>query len=190
MSALLAHRYFFALLPDPIARSRIHAWAERTLGPEGLQAADRLHVTLAITADFGTPQPGLAEMLLRAGNRVRAAPFELVLDRLSIGARSAALRPAHSRAPLRELQARIERAMAHEGAAMRPGWKFNPHVTLGYRASRPSTQPVRDRGWRVSEFVLIHSLVGLTRHEVLGRWRLECQPSVQLPLFLADNPAA
>jgi 2'-5' RNA ligase len=190
MGALLAHRYFFALLPDPVARARIHAWAERTLGPEGLQAADRLHVTLAITADFATPPPGLAETLLRAGERVRAAPFDLVLDRQSTGGRSVALRPAHSHASLRELQARIARAMANEGIATRPGWKFNPHVTLAYRESRPETRPVKNRGWRVNEFVLIHSLVGLTRHEVLGRWRLEHQPDAQLPLFLTDNPFA
>jgi 2'-5' RNA ligase len=190
MGALLAHRYFFALLPDPVSRSRIRAWAERALGAEGLQAADRLHVTLAITADFTTPQLPLADALMRAGGRVRAAPFDLVLDRLSIGGRSAALRPAHSQAPLRELQARIARAMMREGVAMRPDWKFSPHVTLAYHDSRPVTRPVKDRGWPVSEFALIHSLVGLTRHEVLGRWRLEHQPDAQLPLFLADDPFA
>jgi len=37
----------------------------------------------------------------------------------------------------------------------------------------------------VTEFVLVHSLYGLTRHEVLGRWPLRPQPDAQLSLFAA-----
>lgn len=185
MPALLAHRYFFALLPDPISRARIHAWAERKLGPEGIQGPDRLHLTLAITPDFAAPQPRLADALARAGERANGTSFDLLLDKLSIGARSVAVRPAHIQLPLRSLQARIVRAMHANGGNIRSGWTFSPHLTLAYRTSRPSTQPVKDRGWRVHEFVLIHSLVGLTRHELLGRWPLGENPVVQLSLFPA-----
>jgi 2'-5' RNA ligase len=33
-------------------------------------------------------------------------------------------------------------------------------------------QPVEPIRWVVREFVLVHSLLGQTRHEVLGRWAL------------------
>lgn len=180
-ASLLAHRYFFAALPDPVSASRIHAWAERTLGPEGMLDAKRLHVTLAITPDFSAPRP--VEPLLRAGERVAACAFDLVLDRLSIGTRSIALRPGHSQRAAIELHGAIADAMAIEGVEMRDDWRFNPHMTLAYRQSLPATRPVTDRGWGAGEFVLIHSLVGLTRHEVLGRWPL--RPDPQLSFFTA-----
>ena len=184
-TTILAHRYFFAAVPDPVSAARIHAWAERKLGPEGMLAAERLHVTLAITDDFAAPQPGIVRVLMEAAERIAATPFELLLDRLSIGGRSIALRPGHTQPPLRELHARIAGGMDEAGIALRTGWRFSPHVTLGYRESSPSTRPVADLGWTVSEFALIHSLVGLSRHELLGRWALAPRPDPQLSLFSA-----
>ena len=182
MAVLRAHHYFFALLPDPVTARRIRAWIERKRGPDGLLSTERLHLTLAITPPFSAHQPALVDALLRAGATVSACPFALVLEQLSTGGRSFALRPRHSVPALRELQGQIVRAMAGQGAARRSG-SFSPHVTLGYRQGLPSTEPVRDLGWRVSEFVLVHSFVGLTLHEVLARWPLTGAPEEQLSLF-------
>lgn len=181
--APLAHRYFFALLPDAVTARRIHAFAERTFGAKGLMRPDRLHVTLAITPDFDVHDPALTAALLRAGAAVAATPFDLTLDLLSGGQRTAALRPTHSVPPLRILQAEIARAMAEQGAAMRPDWRFNPHLTLVYRDGENVSQPTEDFGWAVQEFVLIESLVGLTRHDILGRWPLRAPSEPQLALF-------
>lgn len=174
------HRYFFALLPDAMAARRIQAFAERQFGEKGLMRADRLHVTLAITADFNAAYPALAEALRRAGDMVAAAPFDLALDQLSRTRETAALRSAHGLPPLRALQEAIARAMAAQGVPMRPNWRFNPHVTLMYRKGDPLLlRPVENFGWAVREFVLIESLVGATRHNQLGRWSLSAaQPSL------------
>ncbi|MBO9499817.1 MAG: 2'-5' RNA ligase family protein [Novosphingobium sp.] len=182
MSAtLLAHRYFFAALPDRASAARIRAWAERRLGSEGLLDAQRLHATLAIAPDFSTPQHTLSRALVVAGQRVAAPAFDLVLDRLSIGTRSAALRPGHSQKAALALHDEIAGAMAAQGVEMREGWRFSPHVTLAYRDGLPATQPVSDLGWTVGGFALIHSLVGLAQYEVLGRWIL--RPDPQFSLF-------
>lgn len=178
-SAPLKHRYFFALLPDVVTARRIHAFAERIFGAKGLIRADRLHVTLAITPDFDVPDPTLVEILLRAGASVAAAPFDLELGRLSGGQRSVALRPACRVAPLQQLQARIADAMAKQGAAMRPGWRFSPHVTLVYREGDNVSRAIEGFGWPVRGFVLIESLVGLTRHERLGCWPLHAPADPQ-----------
>ena len=177
--APLKHRYFFALLPDEVTARRIHAFAEGQFGEKGLMRTDRLHVTLAITEDFDAPHPALADALCRAGEKVSAEPFEIRLDQLSGGRRTVALRPAHSIASLRSLQAQVSRAMTGEGVPMRPEWQFNPHVTLVYRDAEPVTRPIEAFGWTVREFVLIQSLVGLTRHQILGHWPLaNVQPSL------------
>jgi 2'-5' RNA ligase len=140
---------------------------------------------LAITADFAVPQPVLVDAMLRAGASVRAGPFDLVLDRLSASPDSIALRPARVVPDLRALGTAIVRAMTGEGIALRPGWRFNPHMTLCYRKGRPFARAVQNAGWPVTEFVLVHSLVGATRHEIPGRWPLEPLPEAQLSLFAA-----
>lgn len=178
----LVYRHFFALLPDEITARRIRAYSEGQFGARGLMRADRLHVTLAITADFDAPSPALAEALRRAGDAVAADPFQLVLDQMSRGRGTAALRPAHRQPALRALHVAIMREMAQQGVPMRPQWRFSPHLTLIYGKGEPVVRPVQDLGWPVRDFVLVESVVGLTQHHILGRWTL----STPQPLLFPD----
>ena len=52
------------------------------------------------------------------------------------------------------------------------GSAFEPHVTLAYDARKIAAEAVAPIGWRVDEFVLVHSLLGRTRHVRLGGWAL------------------
>jgi 2'-5' RNA ligase len=63
------------------------------------------------------------------------------------------------------------------------GYRFNPHVTLLYRNSAPFTETVTPFAWEVREFVLIHSLLGQTRHTPLGMWPLKGPDPDQFDLF-------
>jgi 2'-5' RNA ligase len=177
--APMAHRYFFALLPDEVTARRIHAFAETEFGAKGLVRSDRLHVTLAITADLDASYPALVDALRRAGDAVSAAPFDVAFGQLSGGRRTVALRLARNAPPLRALQSMIGRGMTAQGVPMRADWSFNPHVTVVYRDGEPITRLVESFAWNAREFVLIESLVGLTRHQILGRWPLsDAQPSL------------
>jgi 2'-5' RNA ligase len=49
---------------------------------------------------------------------------------------------------------------------------FTPHVTLLYDGMSVAEQPVDPISWTVGEFVLVHSLLGQTRHIILDRWPL------------------
>lgn len=169
------HRFFFALKPDEITARRTHVFAESELGSKGLLAPERHHVTIGITEDFLTIPAALVDALLRAGETVRAEPFEFVLDRLTGGHGVVTLRPSHVVRPLQALQARIDEAMAAQGLAMRAGWSFNPHETLTYRKGAPFTRSIDGFRWSVTQFVLVHSHVGLHRHDIIGRWTL-CPP--------------
>jgi 2'-5' RNA ligase len=170
---LLAHRFFFALRPDEVTARRTRAFAEQLFGEKGLLRSEHLHITLAITEDFDQPFGAVIERLLQAGASVAAPPFEVVLDRLSASSRSIALRPEHVMPPLRTLQKRITEAMDRERVEMRAGWAFSPHQTLVYRSGTPFSRPVELFRWPAREFLLIHSFVGQTKHEILGRWQLE-----------------
>ncbi|WP_336958286.1 2'-5' RNA ligase family protein [Sphingobium aquiterrae] len=166
------HRFFFALKPAPVEANRIHAFAERTATGARLVQRAHQHITLAITDDFQSLPTMLVDAMLRAGKMARAAPFTLTLNRLSLSNRSLALRPDGAVPPLATLQRTIAAAMAREGVPMRAGWRFSPHQTLAYRNGAPGGRAIDGFGWHVEDFVLIHSHVGRTRHEELGRWRL------------------
>ncbi len=172
MQHAVVHRFFFALMPDQITARRTHVFAERELGSKGLLEPERHHVTLWVSEDFPFTPGALIDALSRAGDAVRAGPFDFTLDRLSGGTGTVALRPSRVVRPLRDLQNRIAAAVAEQGAADRPGWSFSPHQTLTYRKGTPFSRPVPGFQWSVSEFVLIHSHVGLHRHDVIGRWTL------------------
>ena len=176
---LLGHRYFFALKPEPVMARRTAAFAQERLGPQGLLAADRLHVTLALTEDRARADDALVAALRRAGDAVRAAPFDLLLDRLSHGSATVALRPGRTSPPLQALQAGIAGAMAREGIAMRADWRFSPHETLCYRKGPSHMEAIEGFVWHVRDFVLVHSLIGLTRHETIACWPLRAPVQAQ-----------
>jgi len=49
---------------------------------------------------------------------------------------------------------------------------FTPHVTLLYDGRVVTERLVEPIRWTVREFVLVRSLLGKTRHIVIGRWPL------------------
>lgn len=168
----LGHRFFFALLP-PIQLARIVAnaahWFEGTGRP---LRPDRLHVTMFILPDFARYMEAVVKLLLGVGNGLAAAPVEMMLDRV-VGSRSSvALKPSHRIDLLASLRRELVDGARTAGIPERPDYRFAPHVTLGYREGAPFQERVKPISWRANEVVLIHSLLGQTRHEVLGRWPL------------------
>jgi 2'-5' RNA ligase len=126
MPDISLERFFFALRPPRQEACRIAALAE-TLEPGcQVQRPDRHHLTLAITDDFEDYPDDLAERLVRAGDMIAVAPFEVVLETLSVGARSAALRPAHRNRGLTALSSAIRKAMTVLHAPLRAEWTFSP----------------------------------------------------------------
>jgi len=184
----IKHHYFFGAFPPILEGNRIHAFAQGLHGQWNLVEVPRLHMTIAITEHVPVPMPAIAAALLRAGEAVRAEPFEIVLDQLSAnpGPESVVLRPARVIPAAKELHAAVREAMIAEGVPLRTNFRFSPHVTLGYGKNGPSfTRPVQPFGWKVSELVLIHSVAGAHLHKMLGRWTLEPAPEKQLSLFAA-----
>jgi len=165
------HRLFFALKP-PVRESRLIGLArDQMSGAKALVSNDRLHMTLGITNDYRTLDDALVDRMMAIGETVGGEPVPVTLDRLSGGARSVALRPTKRPRELVDLQGQIGRLLDYWGLT-RAGWEFNPHVTLLYWDSQPVIRPIAPIEWTADEFVLIHSRVGETQHDILGRWPL------------------
>nr|WP_087575353.1 2'-5' RNA ligase family protein [Sphingomonas sp. CDS-1] len=165
-------RLFFALKPSPLIARQTDHFAETIAQGARRITVDHQHVTLAITCDYVDYPYAVIKALIRAGTGVMAEPFDLRLDQLSIGNRSAALRPSHAMPLLNALQRQIVAGMKGAGVMLRPGWSFSPHQTLFYRNGRSEVRPVDGFSWHVDQFMLVCSHVGRTHHETLATWGL------------------
>ena len=166
------HRYFYALLPLEDVGRRAGVLRNAFADAGGTVRDERLHVTLGITDDFAERPAAVVDRLLGIGDAIDAEPFALVLDRLSGNGRTIALRPSRTPPGLTALQRRLDQQMRYWNIR-RPGWTFNPHMTLVYRAHQEFLRPIEPVAWEATELVLIHCLVGRTQHRVLGTWPLQ-----------------
>lgn len=180
---VLCHRLFFAIRP-PITIARQVTNAAHWFGDGGgVLRAEHVHVTLDILDDVAAFDRELTRRLLEVGEAVAAEPFRIVLDRVAGSARSIALRPSHQLPALDALRGEIARHRSATGITDREGYRFSPHLTLGYRKGQPFGEAIAPVEWDVRDFVLIHSHVGRTRHDLLGRWTLTGEDSRQMRLF-------
>ena len=98
--------------------------------------------------------------------------FDVVFDRATSfsGGSSLVLRGGDGTAALTTFRQTLRVAMLNAGLKARRS--STPHVTLLYGGHSIPEQIVGAVGWTVQEFVLVHSIVGETVHELLGRWPL------------------
>lgn len=172
------HRLFFAIKPAMHAIPAIEA-ARRTYCAGRPVRGEHLHVTMEIFDDqIGLPEM-LVDRLIGIGNDIDMPGFLLSMGRVVGTTRSVALRPNGRSTGLALLQRAIRERVTDAGLAPRAGWTFNPHMTLGYRDEAAFARAIDPILWQVEELVLIHSHVGETRHDVIGRWEL----APELPLF-------
>lgn len=169
-SSQVLHRLFFALVPPRGAADRLAAVRDG-LVLRSKVGNGRFHITLGISEDFAMFDPALAAAMRAIGDCAGGEPLRIVLDRLAGSASSVALRPAHAAPALRALQRGLGQGLRRAGIARR-GWRFYPHLTLGYRDAAPFGEAVKPIAWEAHDFVLIHSVVRRTIHRELARWPL------------------
>lgn len=169
------HRLFFALLPPAPARAAIAVQRDALPDLRSRITDARLHVTMALGEDFAEPPDAACARMLAIGEAVRAAPAPVTLDTLSGLSGPVVLRSSHRLDGLAALHAELDAAMRRAGL-LRAGYRWRPHVTLGYAHGAGFERSISPIAWQADEFVLIHSYVGETRHVVRGRWSLStCQ---------------
>lgn len=76
-------------------------------------------------------------------------------------------------AAVARFQQALRMAMAKAGLKVSATQTYTPHVTLLYDAKSVEQHAVETVAWTVSEFVLVHSLLGETKHVPLARWALQ-----------------
>ena len=171
---------FFGVFPDAATAARIVRQGQALCEEHGLTgrlvAASRLHVTLVRLGEYEGLPPRLVALAEEAAASIFASPFEVGFDQaLSFhgrrGHRPFVLRGGEGGA-LADLRQALRTGMIRARLRSWAAPRFTPHMTLLYDPRLIPAQPIAPIRWTVREFVLVHSLLGRTRHIPLGRWRL------------------
>lgn len=171
-----ADRLFFAVLPDRNATTAAAALTRRLVRAYGLTgrpiAPERLHVSLHGLART-RPLADLVAAADAAAADLAHPAFEVVFDwAVSFGTqgnRPIVVFGDDGVVGLFMLAEALGEALHRVGFA-RPPPAWTPHMTLLYDRIPVPEQPVEPIRWRVRELVLVRSLVGQSRHVILGRW--------------------
>jgi 2'-5' RNA ligase len=174
------HRVFFALQPDDAAAESIARVAADLRQRHGLQGrltpAPRLHMSLNYVGTFrGPPTRAVMEKATSLADRVSASPFRVTLNHVESWKAD-----PHPLVMLGDegvigaelLHTAIHKALAAGTMAPRREPQIWPHVSLLWDKALVLKESVEPISWTAREFVLLDSVFGEGRHEVLGRWAL------------------
>ncbi len=174
-------RLLFGLFPPPEVAERITGVGEAARARNGLRGQlllpERFHITLFHIGDYvGLPRDAVVKAADAAVD-VIAHPFTVRFDRVA-SFRNGPFVMLGDEGELAALQAfrqTLGRAIARTGLKTKSSLtQFKPHVTLLYeKGVAVPEHPVAPVEWTAHEFVLVHSLLGQSRHIPLGRWPLK-----------------
>lgn len=180
--ALPTESVFVAILPDEATAVRIAHLAQRLRDKHGLTgrplATRRFHISLHYVA--ARPPPSIVAKAREALAAVAMPPFRVALDRAqSLSGRERERKPlvlsgGDGVAGLVRLQHRLGSVMEQAGLGRWTGPGWLPHLTLLYDARRITEEAIDPVSWDVRDLVLVHSLPGPIRYNLLARWPLPC----------------
>ncbi|GLQ90239.1 RNA 2',3'-cyclic phosphodiesterase [Dyella flagellata] len=171
--AIPTDRLYLAIFPDPAYAARFEAFAAKHLAARRIEGkpvqASRLHLTLFHLGDFTELPPGLATQAAEALTHLEVEPFSIRFDQIgSFSNRSShgdfVLTSSDGNEALLALHRQL--AMHLNAAALNAYTKgsFTPHMTLAYNKPTVPVQQIEPVVWPAHEVVLVHSLLGKTRH--------------------------
>jgi RNA 2',3'-cyclic 3'-phosphodiesterase len=174
-------RLFFALIPDADATALIAQRLQPMRREHGLTgraiAMERFHITLHFIDDYLGLPPRIVTTVSEAVATVAIPPFEVRLDRAKSFChkprnRPFVLIPGEDIPALNALQQAVGTAMTKAHVGWPATRHFTPHLTLLYDDHCIEDHAIEAVAWKAREFVLVHSLIGRTRHVQLARWPL------------------
>ncbi|MGC1550796.1 MAG: RNA 2',3'-cyclic phosphodiesterase [Rhodanobacter sp.] len=179
-SDLPTDRLFLAIFPDPqhatqLATLATHHLATHHLGGNAVDA-DRLHVTVFHLGDYVGLPPGLVANATAALFHLAAQPFTIRFDQIGSFSNRQPKSPlvltaSEGNEALHALHKQL--AMHLRGSALGQWTRssFEPHMTVAYDKASMHFEKITPVSWPVSEVVLIHSLLGKTRHiRLADKW--------------------
>jgi RNA 2',3'-cyclic 3'-phosphodiesterase len=176
-------RLFYGLFLDAgtsarVCRFRRQFFDENDLKGNPLQAV-RLHLSLHLIGDYKRLRTRLIYAAVQTAKTIAMPPFEVTFRAIKSFEEGPPICGRRRGRPLVllgegdalfELHSALGSAMAKNG--LRSEARFTPHMTLSYDLKAIAEQAIEPIRMMVSEFVLVHSELWLTKYNVLDRWPL------------------
>lgn len=134
-------------------------------------------MTLHHLGDYAGLRQDIISQASQAASTLTVPPFEIAFDRAASFSSTPRNRPFVLRGgervvALTAFQQALGAAMKQVGLGQWVKSAYTPHVTLLYDDHAVAEQNVVPVAWTARELVLVHSLIGQTRHVALARWAL------------------
>lgn len=175
-------RLFFAIRPDADSATRIDRLVQDLRKQHGLKGKslgiERFHVTLYHVGDFAGVPSSVVDLACEAARAVSAVPpFRLGFERVASFSRRPRNMPfvllgSDGLLAVTRFQQTLAAALASAGLGHGGGSHYTPHLTLLYDDRHVAAQSIEPIAWTAHEFVLLRSLIGKGRHEVLEHFPL------------------
>lgn len=180
-TASVGDTVFFAVQPPPATAARISQLARHLREKHRLTGELRpprcFHVSLLFAGYHGQMPMRTLDVLTAAAGTVAMPRFRVGFDWVESfrhpSKRPLVLRGDDGVSGLIRLRDRLVAAtMDVSGSIPLARGEFTPHLTLLYDEAEIREEPIEEIGWPVTEFVLVRSVFGQSRHIVLRRWPL------------------
>lgn len=174
------HTWFFALRPGGADAESLDAVAEGLLKSYGVTGKrvgpERLHITLELVGH--DVDAAVVEAACRAADQLRFPVIDVRFDAaVTFSAPSGPFvllggAETDGLDSVRKLRTALGCALGNHGFT--PARSYEPHMTLCYdRRNRVERVVVEPMGFQATEFALVKSHIGLSRHEVVRTWALQ-----------------
>jgi 2'-5' RNA ligase len=143
---------------------------------------DRFHVTLCDLGEYPERPDVLVAQVSRAASTITSPPVVVTFDRLLSFKRNANAQPlvlsgGDGLAELHRFRQKLTLALIEGGLRKFARSSFTPHMTLLYDPCTIKPRAIDPVRWTMTEFVLVDSLRGQTKHITLARWQLRGEPN-------------
>jgi RNA 2',3'-cyclic 3'-phosphodiesterase len=171
--AIPTDRLFLAIFPDPTYAARFETFAAKHLAARGISGkpveASRLHVTLFHLGDYTELPPGLVTQATEALSHLTSESFTIRFDQIGCFSNRNAygdfvLTASGGNEALHALHKQLSTHLNTAALSHHTKGSFTPHMTLAYNKPAAPLEYIEPVVWPAHEVVLIHSLLGKTRH--------------------------
>jgi 2'-5' RNA ligase len=171
--SLPTDRLFLAIFPELEHAIQLETLAAKHLASHrlgsGAVESDRLHVTLFHLGDYVGLPPDLTTRAKEALSRLTASAFTIRFDQIgSFGNRQSksplVLTASEGNEALHALHKQLATYLRASALGQHTRGSFEPHMTMAYGKATVPFEKVAPISWPAREVVLIHSLLGKTRH--------------------------
>jgi 2'-5' RNA ligase len=178
MRTLQGYRYLLCIKPNPQSYPAFQRIAAEFGHPIHL---GQLHLTLCVVGETTERDHFILRRLQRAFHGQALHSFSVNLSRVDSGPNGAFARTSGHQAEIQDFYRMLRCLLLACGIAPKHRKSgLHPHVTLFYRGCPIGRLPIA-LSWFPTELLLIESEVGLTQHNLLGRWPLSPPRQPWLP---------